>query len=566
MMQRNLSTKELAEKFSATALVNSLLREWDGFEISDNEIVFRSKHKALSIALENFSKVGSHSYKNAFYRTIGEKKETLSFEIFIQELFQIINKKDGIHILYPRIMESNRSLIEILRYRKYDYGVLLKKKRWSFMDAEQALILGHNFHPCPKSKVEFKSHDHRLFAPEFGGSFSLKWVLLKKDYFFQSNSNYFTDERWYADLFEQDHNSEFDNLYRPFPFHPWQFNALKENTEINCLIKNGDLLPIEKKGLLKWKATSSLRTIYCEKSSYMLKFSLSLRITNSIRHLQSVEVVRGLQVHEVMNSKSGKQFLSENPNFQILNEPSFLAIKGQSKPIFLETIVVIRENPFMAHVKNEAIVLSTITQSNPYLGDGFFASRKIDAREWFYLYLKNVLDPFIMAQANYGILFGAHQQNIIVQLKGNYPCGVIFRDCQGTGYTQLGYEKMRTQVLSLDIQNGNVLDNQMAHSLLGYYLIVNSTFSLINALAIQRECSEEEFLSLLCEYLRDKQNSNLLDRSFVDYLLNSSTLKQKGNFFCCLHGINENTEKNPLDIYNSIENPLYNISKDVCNA
>lgn len=565
-MQKNLSTKQLAEKFSATALVNSLLREWGGFKIEDNEIVFRNKHKALSIALENYSKVGSHAYKNIFYRTIGGRKETLSFEIFIQELFQIVNEKDGIHILYPRILESNRSLVEILRYRKRDYGVLLKKKRLSFIDAEQAHILGHNFHPCPKSKVEFKSYDHRLFAPEFGGSFSLKWVLLKKEYFFQDDSNCFNDKRWCANLFQQDHNIEFDTRYMPFPFHPWQFNALKKNTEINRLVKNGDLLPIEKKGLLKWKATSSLRTIYCEKSSYMLKFSLSLRITNSIRHLQAAEVVRGLQVHEVMNSKSGKQFLAENPSFQILNEPSFLAIKGQSKPMILETIVLIRENPFKTRINKEAIVLSTITQSNPYLGDGFFASRNIDARKWFYLYLENVLDPFIMAQANYGILFGAHQQNIIVQLNDDYPRGVIFRDCQGTGYTQFGYEKLKTQVLSLDIQNGNVLDNLMAHSLLGYYLIINSTFSLINALAIQRECAEEELLSILCEYLRDKQNSNLLDRSFVDYLLNSSTLKQKGNFFCCLHGINENTEKYPLDIYNLIDNPLYNISQDICNA
>lgn len=566
MKQKNLSIEQLAEKFSATALVNSLLREWDGFEMEGNEIVFRKKHKALSIALKNYSRVGSHAYNNAFYRTIGENKETLSFEVFIQELFQIINQEDGIHILYPRIMESNQSLEEILRYRKLDYGALLKKKSLSFIEAEQALILGHNFHPCPKSKVQFKSHDHRLFAPEFCGSFSLQWVLLKKEYFFQDNSSCFDDKRWCIDLFEQDHHSEFDHLYTPFPFHPWQFNALKENAEIKRLIKDGDLVPIEKEGLLKWKATSSLRTIYCEESNYMLKFSLSLRITNSIRHLQAVEVVRGLQVHEVMNSKSGKQFLAENPNFQILNEPSFLAIKGQSKPIILETIVLIRENPFRTCAKKEAIVLSTITQPNPYMCDGFFALRNIDAQKWFSLYLEYVLDPFIMAQANYGILFGAHQQNIIVQLNKNYPCGVIFRDCQGTGYTQIGYEKMKSQVLSLDIKNGNILDNLMAHSLLGYYLIINSTFSLINALAMQLDCSEEELLSVLCEYLLDKKNHNLLDSTFVKYLLNSSTLKQKGNFFCCLHGINENTEKNPLDIYNPIENPIYNISRDFYNV
>ncbi|GJL75158.1 IucA/IucC family siderophore biosynthesis protein [Nitrosomonas sp.] len=566
MNHQNLNTKQLAEKFSATALVNSLLREWHDFKVENSEIVFRNKRKALSIALEKYSDVGSHTYKNAFYRTIGTNKESLSFKIFVQELFQVINKKDGLRMLYPRIMESNRNLIEILDYRKPDYTALLRETHLSFIDAEQALLLGHNFHPCPKSKVQFKNQDHQLFAPEFGHAFALKWVLLKKEYFFQQNSSCFVDEDWCMNLFKQDQNGKVDSRYRPFPFHPWQFRALEKHHNINVLMKNKDLIPIEKEGLLKWKATSSLRTIYCEDSDYMLKFSLSLRITNSIRHLQAVEVVRGLQVHEVMNSTSGKQFLAEHSNFQILNEPSFLAIKGLSNPIILETIVLIRENPFKAHDKKEAIVLSTITQSDPYLGKGFFSSRSIDAKKWFDLYLENVLDPFIMAQANYGILFGAHQQNIIVQLNDNYPCGVIFRDCQGTGYTRLGYEKMKTEVLSLDIQNGNVLDNPMAHALLGYYLIVNSTFSLINALATQRACTEETLLSILLKYLQNKRSSKLQDYSFIDYLLNSSTLKQKGNFFCCLNGVNENTEKNPLDIYNAIDNPLYKISKNLCDA
>ncbi|SFK42735.1 N2-citryl-N6-acetyl-N6-hydroxylysine synthase [Nitrosomonas aestuarii] len=566
MNHQYLNTKQLAEKFSATALVNSLLREWHDFEVENNEIVFRNECKTLSIALEQYSNVGSHAYKNAFYRTIDRNKESLSFKMFVQELFQIINKKDGFHVLYPRVMESYQNLMRILNYRKPGYGALFRIKPLSFIDAEQALILGHNFHPCPKSKEQFKNHDHQSFAPEFGNAFALKWVLLKKENFFQMNSSNFVDEDWCANLFEQDHHEVVDSQYKPFPFHPWQFSVINKHHDIDTLIKNKHLIPIEKEGLLKWKATSSLRTIYCENSDYMLKFSLSLRITNSIRHLQAAEVVRGLQVHEVMNSTSGKQFLAEHPSFQILNEPSFLAIKGLSNPIILETIVLIRENPFKAHDKKEAIVLSTITQPNPYLDKGFFSSRSIDAKKWFGLYLENVLDPFIMAQADYGILFGAHQQNIIVQLNDNYPCGVIFRDCQGTGYTRLGYEKMKNEILSLDVNNGNVLDNPMAHALLGYYLIINSTFSLINALAAQQACTEETLLRMVLEYLQKKRSSHLLDYSFIDYLLNSSTLKQKGNFFCCLNGINENTEKNPLDIYNAIDNPLYKISKDSCNA
>lgn len=569
MVQHISNPEQLAEKFAATALINSLLREWRKFEINDNEIVFSNEHNAISIVLENYSGVGCHAFKNTFYRTTGTQKEFISFEVFVQELFQILanDAQDaGMLALCSRIMESCRNLVEILKYRRSDFDALNRKPELSFIDAEQALLLGHNVHPCPKSKSEFSKRDNRLYAPEFGNAFSLRWGLLKQSCFFQNHSKYFEDIDWFSDLYKRDQEGTVDSEYLPFPFHPWQFETLKKSGKINHLISSGDLIPINKAGKLQWKATSSLRSIYCEDSDYMLKFSLSLRITNSIRHLQAAEVVRGVQVHEVMNSDNGRQFLAANKNFSIMNEPSFLAIKHTPQPVILETIVLIRENPFIKPAEHESIVLSTITQPNPYTGNGFLASRNIKAVKWFSLYLDNVLNPFIMAHANHGILFGAHQQNIIVQLIDSYPCGVIFRDCQGTGYTRLGYEKMKTEVSSLDLHNGNVLDDSMTHALLGYYLVINSTFSLINALATQCICTEAKLLDMLFQYLTEKKNGNLLDGSFVDYLLYSSTLKQKGNFYCSLNGVNENTEKNPLAIYNEIENPLYKFSKNICYA
>ncbi|SEM76525.1 IucA/IucC family protein [Nitrosomonas marina] len=569
MNRHTSSPQQLAEKFSATALINSLLREWNGFEINNNEIVFRNEHKAISIVLDNYSKVGCHAFKNTFYRTTGIQKEIISFEVFVQELFRILTNDEqdaGMRALCSRIKESCQNLVDILKHRRSGYNALYRKQGLSFIDAEQALLLGHNVHPCPKSKSEFSRRDHRLYAPEFGNAFFLRWGLLKKSCFYQNHSKYFEDADWFSDLYKRDQKGTVDSEYLPFPFHPWQFETLKKSGKINHLINSGDLIPINKAGKLQWKATSSLRSIYCEDSDYMLKFSLSLRITNSIRHLQAAEVVRGVQVHEVMNSDNGRQFLAANKNFSIMNEPSFLAIKYAPKPVILETIVLIRENPFNKSAEQESIVLSTITQPNPYDGNGFLASRNIEAVKWFSLYLDNVLSPFIMAHANHGILFGAHQQNIIVQLIDGYPCGVIFRDCQGTGYTRLGYEKMKTEVSSLDLLNGNILDDSMTHALLGYYLVINSTFSLINALATQRACAEAELLDMLFQYLAETKKGKLLDASFVDYLLHSRTLRQKGNFYCSLKGVNENTEKNPLAIYNEIENPLYKFSKNVCHA
>src|SRR5690606_21403084 len=223
MTQDDLNTRQLAEKYSATALVNSLLREWHDFEVESNEIVFKNKYQSLSIVLENFSTVGSHAYTNIFYRTAGREKTSLSFKEFVQELLKLVNKDDRKPVLFLRIMESYKNLTEILSYRRADYEGLLSSKYWSFIDAEQALILGHNFHPCPKSKVQFKNHDHQLFAPEFGGSFSLQWVLLNKKYFIHNNAQYLNDRNWCVNLFVIDHNRHTSNKYVQFPFLPWHY-------------------------------------------------------------------------------------------------------------------------------------------------------------------------------------------------------------------------------------------------------------------------------------------------------------------------------------------------------
>ena len=44
------------------------------------------------------------------------------------------------------------------------------------------------------------------------------------------------------------------------------------------------------------------------------------------------------------------------------------------------------------------------------------------------------LKPFLIAQADYGILVSAHQQNTVLALEGGYPAGMWFRDCQGTTF------------------------------------------------------------------------------------------------------------------------------------
>ena len=77
----------------------------------------------------------------------------------------------------------------------------------------------------------------------------------------------------------------------------------------------------------------------------------------------------------------------------------------------------------------------------------------------------------MVSQADYGLLFGAHQQNLLITLKDGYPDKVYFRDCQGTGYSHVARE-----LLENGSSGEHHVDETLGNRLFTYYLIINSTF------------------------------------------------------------------------------------------
>ncbi|NKC49678.1 hypothetical protein HED54_22935 [Ochrobactrum anthropi ATCC 49188] len=75
--------------------------------------------------------------------------------------------------------------------------------------------------------------------------------------------------------------------------HPWQASRLSLRPDIQQLERQGKLIDLGSSGP-DWRATSSLRAIYSRESDWMLKFSLSLRLTNSRRIVEPSECLRAL--------------------------------------------------------------------------------------------------------------------------------------------------------------------------------------------------------------------------------------------------------------------------------
>ncbi|MFW7380670.1 MAG: IucA/IucC family protein [Oligoflexus sp.] len=587
---------QVAEKLSAHCFLNSLQKEKGLFtprtvvgkmsQLTDCQqaftlaVTYQGEPAKLWLPLKKVSLIGQHLYGwPCFLRQSSGEIRTLEFIELVQLLLQqpqliAESRPEAIDSFCKRVEQSCKTISLTLARRSAELAEGWHRKL-SFIEAEQALIVGHSFHPSPKSRDGFSDLDLERYSPEFAQSFPLAWFAVADAIFTQDQSANFSTS-CFAELVKADPTLQ-ENLqakcpagYHLLPAHPWQYQHLLAHAAMKQLIKNELLIPLGDFGL-PWHATSSLRTIYRPHSPFMLKFSLSVRLTNSIRHLLPVEVKRGIQVHEVFSSSYVQPLIEKYPNFHILHEPAFAAIKSSQGEILPETIVSMRLNPFPAHEEQESIVLATLTQHDPF-DRGNRVSKYIyqlalqreesfrsSALLWFDCFCRNILEPLLIAQADYGILLGAHQQNIIVGIKNKLPEALYFRDCQGTGYSVKAYQCLQSEIASLDMENGNILTEEQAIPLFTYYLIVNTSFNVISAIASQAEISEEDLLSQLTNFLRILRERQPREPYCLDFLLQSKALWTKANFLCSLQAINENTMASPFALY--IPTPNY-LNKD----
>lgn len=562
-----------AYEHSQNCFLNSFLREWKDYKVflhgGRKEIHLAIEGVTFVLPVRRYSMLGRHQFKSVFYFLYNGAQHSLDFNELVEKLCALLKVQyqiadSHIETFQHRIANSIKVIEKSLtRYAQSPTD----QKGDDFRFFEQNLLIGHCFHPTPKSREQFSEEDLLQYSPELGGKFPLVWLAVSDKILFQRSATSFADLNWTRTLLQTDNPNLLSAVPQGFisvPMHPWQFSQLQQSAIFSRYFASGKIILLGG-SLRDWYPTSSLRTVYQSHSPYMLKFSMSVRLTNSVRHLLPKEVDRGLQLAEVMQTPLMKEFQQRYPQFQILLEPAFLGFKDDRGELIPESVLVCRENPFTEpHQENKA-VLATLTQDE-LLGQKTWLARlmaqsqtdeiRVAARTWFQDFLRNIVEPILIAQSDYGVVLGAHQQNIIVVLKEGRPVGSYFRDCQGTGYTRLGFQNFAHLVPAIVAENENVLDEVMGLSLFTYYLIINSTFSVITTLASGHDMEESVFVADLREFLQSLLRRGVQDPSLLSHLLQTQELMSKGNFFCSLRGTNENTTENPLALYQPIANPL----------
>lgn len=437
----------------------------------------------------------------------------------------------------------------------------LQRGPLTFAEAEQGLLAGHAFHPAPKSRAPFSKAEARAYCPEHRARFGLAWWAVDPELAAGDSSRDTSATGLALDLLPANLAARLPAGFTALPMHPWQAQQLRRRPWVQAQERRGGLQWLGSSAA-EWWPTSSHRSLYAPRVPWMVKGSLSARLTNSLRLLSVKEVRRGLYLDRWMRELDVTRRF---PGFAVMQEPAWLGWRDAAGDIDPASLVVLRENLLLGAEDAEAVVLATLTQQP--LGPGhqtLLASRLRAraqglgeplprvARVWFAAFCERVLTPLFGLAVEDGIVLLAHQQNIVLRLDDGWPVGMFYRDCQGSGVGDRFLE--RHPQLERPPENHWPRATQRRYFL--YYLLINSTFAVTSALAADGLIDEATLLFDLRAHLEGLRERLDGDLDCLDHALHATRLEAKGNFFCYLSGINEATLAEPARLYRPLDNPL----------
>lgn len=577
--------KVFAEQATMQSFLNCYLRETGNFkEIEKPEnLSDLSSQTFISSFLENqgielvlpvsyWSLTERHIFQfPLYYRSINSTFNPVDYvtltSLIVKELLIDQNHSGAENDLVMRVMLSCQSMRNYIEKRSEDQDKLTDED-FDYIEAEQSLLLGHLLHPTPKSKQGLSEEEDRMYSPELKGKFQLHYFSVNPSIVMADSSLPLSaDELIKKELtndpaVDQIWLNQFEQRVL-VPAHPLQANALLKNEEVIDLIQKGTIDYLGPVGRM-YTASSSFRTVYSPLSKFMLKFSVPVKITNSLRINQQKELDRGVEVSRLLQRQIEQELANKFPEFEIIQDPAYLNldISGMKSGFG----VMIRENPFYENSQNTSLV-AALCQDHAYGGKARIHSiitsiarreeRDIEevSLEWFDRYLSVSLDPMLWLHQRYGIALEAHQQNAVIQLKEGYPSKFYYRDNQGYYFSESKSEELIKLLPSLNEKSDTICSDDIANERFRYYFFFNHLFGLINGFGVNGLIEENRLMNRLRErlsYYAAKHQSTL-----VKSLLEESVLPCKANLLTRFYDMDELVGSMATQsVYTMIQNPI----------
>jgi len=569
-LQQSIQPGICAQTASLQALLNTFLREIvpDSFSLTSGgtavEIPLSHLPARLRVKIEYFSQAGPHHFGAAQIRFASSSAWQAASPVQVitliaQECFSRLNARDPGKLpeFLRGVFNSNAEIEKILR-RVGD-----TPDPDSFLAAEQALSYGHWLHPTPKSRDGLTDWQQAAYAPEYGGWFQLTFFAADKSIVSQGAA-----QGSAADMAGQIPGAAGAFQLNPgeilIPAHPLQAQALRLDPAVQALLASGRLRDLGAAGC-EFSATSSVRTLFSPDCPWMLKFSIPVRLTNSLRVTLRNELDVGVSMARLLDKL---EFGKNNLRFQIIGDPAYLTLDmpDRSESGFE---VIFRQNPFTIRQGKGIYNLAALT-ADPLPGRSALLTSIIKrlaashgktpaatARLWFEAYLDCMLDPVLELYDRHGIALEVHQQNSLLDLSTGLPSRGYYRDNQGYFITDASFPRLSALEPSLAGQPALVYPRAHINERLAYYLVVNQLFAVIRRLGCDGLVEEPALLLQLRRRLSAAASRFTgAAAGFAEYLLTAPALAAKANLLTRVHNVDELETAAQEGLFLQVKNPI----------
>ncbi|GAA3942678.1 IucA/IucC family protein [Litoribacillus peritrichatus] len=367
--------------------------------------------------------------------------------------------------------------------------LLAEQPMAAYLQSEQLLSLGHNFHPAPKSRQGLSSVQLKAYSPEFHTGFALhyfrvqKALIVEQSYLSESCSEIIT--RYAPESISA------ATGFALIPVHPWQAEYLLEQSLVVDAIAQGKLEYLGAHGAL-FHPTSSVRTLYNPNIPYFYKSSLNVRLTNCVRKNAIYELESALFLSQLIRDGADEKFSELFPDVVFMEEPAFMSVDlgGNDEKARLEALegfgLILRENVTETLRENNTAVLAGTLFSQSISGPSLIQDRLWNLARaqgcdhqkaailWFSDYVERLLHPILYSYFRLGIVYEPHLQNVLIGLDGHQPRQLFIRDMEGVKLMPEYWPEERLTGLSERARQAVYYDEEKGWNRIAYCLFVNN--------------------------------------------------------------------------------------------
>ncbi|WP_053366309.1 IucA/IucC family protein [Bacillus sp. FJAT-27245] len=576
VLEKKSHSRKLAERAAVERLLNAYLRENRIFDprISNEQFMISLKHsgKKITGSFKYWSPIGHHTFGKVFW--VYATEESSFIEITAQEVIDIIIEEishfENDRQLRMKKVETLRRHIEnsMEKTAKYlEHAITnAQEKRFVYLNSEQSLLLGHPFHPTPKSSEGFSEDDLVEFGPELGASFPLYYFAVSKTCLLEDvvmgETLHFEDALSNHELLEVKQKlGEQYNKYKLLPLHPWQARYLLGFRELQAAIAKGAVVNIGKLGAPTYP-TSSIRTVWDKTQNTFYKLPLHVRITNFIRTNSSEQIKRTMDAGKVIAHIRQNY---ETDSFQILIERGYRALsipessEEVNERLIQNTAVLFREGIDVLKKKEDEELHVTASLLEELSGwkeselARLLKMHQYNEEDWLKQYLSITLTPMLKLFAETGVSLEAHVQNSVIQFVKGWPKTCYVRDLEGVSISRNRAEAS-SWLRGLLAEDSPVLySEEEAWFRFNYYVVVNHLGHLISSLGKVHHYDERKLWRVVHSVLLEIEGTATSPalRTYAHKLLQSKTLPAKANLISRFQECGES----PLFV--EIPNPIY---------